>query len=272
MQNVLTVDVEDWESAISGVFGDFKPSTERVYKNTIELLEILEKYNSKATFFFLGEVAEKFPSLLKEVLNSGHSIACHGYTHREIHKLPFDKLKEELKKAKDTIEKIIGKEIIGFRAPNFSLMKASPEVLDLLVELGFKYDSSIFPYKKYQNEKMDLKPFWLETKNKNKIFEVPLSVISFFGLRIPCSGGAFFRNYPLFFTKLCLSKISKEKRPVNFYIHPHEFEDINFKNIGLKINFIRKFLEKNGRRRAGNYLLNILKNYKFNSIENIYFS
>ncbi|MEJ5166068.1 MAG: DUF3473 domain-containing protein, partial [Thermoanaerobaculia bacterium] len=165
-----------------------------------------------------------------------------------------------------------GKEIIGFRSPNFSLMKANPEVLDLLLELGFKYDSSVFPYKKYYGKKMDLKPFWLQTPKQNKIFEVPLSVISIYGIRIPCCGGAFFRNYPFFFTKFCFYEILREKRAVNFYIHPHEFEEIGFENIDIKLNFLRKYFEKNGRKKAGNYLLNILKDYKFNSIENIYFS
>lgn len=267
VQNILTVDVEEWESAISGIFGEYKPSTEKVYKSTMELLEIFNKFNAEATFFVLGEVAEKFPSLLKNILNSGNAIACHSYTHIEIHKLSLNKLIDDIKKAKDIVEQIIGERIIGFRAPNFSLMKANPEILNLLLELGFKYDSSIFPYKKFNGRKVPLEPFWLGTPDGKRIFEIPLSVISIFGIRIPCCGGAFIRNYPFVFTKYCFKKILKEKRSVVFYFHPHEFEKINFKNINLNIGYLRKLLEKKGRGKAKGYLEFILKNFNFVSIE-----
>jgi len=268
IENILTIDVEDWESAISGIYGKILPSEENVYKNTIELLSILEKFNAKGTFFVLGEVAENFPSLLNEIETSGNEIGCHSFYHLEIQKIPLDELKENLKKAKDLIEQKIGKEVIGFRAPNFSLMKASPYVLDILIGLGFRYDSSIFPYKKFNGFDLKLEPFWLKTQMGGKIFEVPLSVFSFFGLKIPCLGGAFLRNYPFFLNKYFFKKVLKEGRRVVFYLHPHEFENINFKNLNL--NFLRKYLEKKGRDKAKDYLKYFLKKYRFNSIENIY--
>lgn len=270
MNNILTVDVEGWESALSGLWGEIVSADEKVLKNLYELLEIFEKYNAKGTFFFLGEVAEKFPSLLKDVLNCGNEIAYHGYYHRDLSKISFDELKEELKKGKDIIEQIIGKKIIGFRAPNFTLMKCKSDIFDLLLDLGFKYDSSIFPYKKYNGFFPEIKTHFLKTPSKREIFEVPLSVISIFGFRIPCLGGAFFRNYPFFMTKFAIKKIQKEKRQVVFYIHPHEFEDINFKNLNIKVNFLRKFLEKRGRKKVKFYLENLLERYKFDKIEKIY--
>ncbi len=264
-ENILTVDVEDWKSAISGIYGKILPSSENVYKNTIELLLILNDYNSKATFFILGEVAEKFPSLLKEVIKSGNEIGCHSYYHLELNKIPLNELKENLKKAKDLIEQIIGRKIIGFRAPNFSLMKCKPDVFDLLLDLGFKYDSSLFPYKKYNSFKMPLEPFFYKTPQGRKILEVPLSVFSFFGLKIPCLGGAFLRNYPFFLSKYFFNKILIEGRRVVFYLHPHEFENIN--SVNLKLNFLRKYFEKKGRKKIKNYLTYFLNKYKFNSID-----
>lgn len=269
-ENILTIDVEDWESAISGIYGKILPSSENVYKNTIELLSILNYFNAKGTFFFLGEVAEKFPALLKEVIKSGNEIGCHSYYHLELHKIPFNELKENIKKAKDLIEQIIGRKIIGFRAPNFSLMKCKPNVFDLLLDLGFKYDSSLFPYKKYNSFKIQLEPFFYKTPQGRKIFEIPLSVFSFIGLKIPCLGGAFLRNYPFFLSKYFFKKILKEGRKIVFYLHPHEFEKINFENLNL--NLFRKYFEKKGRNKAKNYLFFLFKKYKFNSIENFYFT
>lgn len=270
MNNILTIDVEGWENAISGLCGEIISSDEKVLKNLYELLEIFEKYDAKGTFFFLGELADKFPRILKEVESLGHSIAFHCYYHRDISKISFDKLNEELKNGKDLIEQIIGKKVIGFRAPNFTLMKCKMEIFDLLLDLGFKYDSSIFPYKKYNGFMPPLKPFWLKTPSGRQIFEVPLSVVSIFGFKIPCLGGAFLRNYPLFMTKFAIRRIQKEKRQIVFYIHPHEFEDINFKNINVKINFLRKILEKRGRKKVKFYLEILLEKFKFDKIEKIY--
>lgn len=270
MNNILTIDVEGWESALSGLYGKIVQTRDEILKNIYDLLEIFEKYNSKGTFFFLGEVAEKFPFLLKDVLNQGNEIAYHGYYHRDLSKISFKELKEELKKGKDIIEQIIGKKIIGFRAPNFTLMKCKIEIFDLLLDLGFKYDSSIFPYKKCNEFIPPLKPFRLKTPSGREIFEVPLSVISIFGFKIPCLGGAFLRNYPFFFTKYAIKKIQKEKRLAIFYIHPHEFQEINLKNINVKLNVLRKFFEKRGRKKAKFYLENLLEGFKFDKIEKIY--
>ncbi len=270
MINILTIDVEDWESGISGVYGKIYPSTEKVYKKTIELLELLEKYNARGTFFILGDVAEKYPKLIKDIFERGNEVASHCFYHRELHYLNLNELREDLKKSKNILEQIIGKEIIGFRAPNFSLMKVPGEVLDLLLDLGFKYDSSIFPYKKYNGMAVSLEPFWLETKNKRKIFEIPLTIYNFGGIRIPCCGGAFLRNYPFVLTRFFFEKINKKNRRVVFYTHSHEFEEINFKNLNMDLSFIRKYFEKRGRGKVKNIFLYFLKNFQFNSIENIF--
>ena len=149
LNNYLTVDVEDYYqvSAFEDFISkeDWNSYSSRVVPNTKNILSLLDKHNVKATFFVLGWTANKYPQLVKDIADKGHEISCHSYYHRLVYDLTPNEFREDTKQSKDILEQITGREVIGYRAPSYSITKKSLWALDILEELGFKYDSSIFP-------------------------------------------------------------------------------------------------------------------------------
>lgn len=147
--NYLTIDVEE-HFQVAAFEDIITPNTwsdhgSRVVKNTRLILELLKKYHTKATFFIVGWTAERAPELVREIMHHGHEIGCHSYLHRKIYDLTPEEFRKDTIKAKDILEQITGKSIAGYRAPSYSITKKSLWALNILKELGFEYDSSIFP-------------------------------------------------------------------------------------------------------------------------------
>ena len=149
MTNALTIDVEDYYhvSAFESIikYKDWGRFESRVEKNTMKILELLNTFKIKATFFILGWIAERSPQMVKEIQKEGHEIACHGYRHQLVYEIGPERFREDITRSKRILEDIIGKEVIGYRAPSYSITKKSLWGLNILAEEGFKYDSSIFP-------------------------------------------------------------------------------------------------------------------------------
>jgi len=149
MLNALSVDVEDYyqvsafEKAVR--FEDWGRHEIRVEKNTYRVLDLLDQYRVKATFFVLAWVAERSPALIRTIMNRGHEVASHGYAHRLIYTQTPSEFREETRRSKRILEDIIGQAIIGYRAASYSITERSLWALDILAEEGFQYDSSIFP-------------------------------------------------------------------------------------------------------------------------------
>lgn len=150
MKNVLTIDVEDYfhSTALSGVVkrDDWSVYPSRVVDNTHRLMDILDRFDSRATFFVLGWVAERFPMLVREISDRGHEVACHGFGHQLVHEMDPEEFRNDVRFAKDTLEDIIGRSVLGYRAPNYSITPESMWALDILIDEGFKYDSSLYTY------------------------------------------------------------------------------------------------------------------------------
>lgn len=213
---VLTVDLEDWFQVYNFSrtikFDDWENQEVRVVSNTNKVLSILDESNTKATFFVLGWVAEKFPELIREIHDKGHEIACHGYSHKPIFEMGRGEFAKDLDKSVDAIENACGVRPIGFRAPSFSVVKNTLWALDILREKGFKYDSSMVPtrHPDYGIQGIPKKPFKIRG-----IIEVPMTTT--YGLPF---GGGYFRLFPYFFTRHLMKK---HKKPI-FYVHPWEFD------------------------------------------------
>jgi len=246
--NYLTIDVEDYfqvsafESLVPKTDWDGYPS--RVERNTHKILAILDKSNVKATFFILGWTAERHPGLVKTIAENGHEIGCHSYHHRLVYDQTPEEFRRDTEKAKNILENIIGKPVHGYRAPSYSITDKSLWALRILHELGFTYDSSIFPihHDRYGIPSAPRYPFiWnLSTEtpqishhgatNSNvtassSLLEYPLSTITLLGKNIPVSGGGYFRLFPYWFTRYALRKINRrDKRQFVFYLHPWEFD------------------------------------------------
>lgn len=229
--NALTVDVEDYFHVAA-----LTPSIDRhswgsresrVVANTQRLLDIFGQFNVRATFFVLGWVAERHPELVREIASHGHEVACHGYSHRLVYEQSPEEFYEETKRAKHLLEAITGHAVLGYRAASYSIVRESLWALDFLVELGFVYDSSIFPVRhdRYGIPNAERVPHRLRTPKGSFIVEWPLATARFFAYRVPVAGGGYFRLLPYWFSRWGLASINRrEKLPFIFYLHPWEID------------------------------------------------
>lgn len=217
--------MEDWFQ-VENLREKFPPQTWdkcelRVESNTRKILDLLDRYDVKATFFVLGWIAERKPELVKEIHSRGHEMASHGYGHIINYELSREEIYEDIKKSKKMLESITGEKVIGYRAPNFSVTQ---DVIDALTTLGFEYDSSYHPFSGNQrygqlgsNEKGIFK------LNEN-LTEIPMSVWKnkFFELSI--AGGGYFRLYPYYLFRTLVSSYLKKNDYMIMYFHPWEFD------------------------------------------------
>jgi len=227
VKNALSIDVEEWfcgHILQKGLAGRGWEAQElRALKNTRKVLSILDYHQTKATFFVLGWLAERIPELIKEIDEAGHEIGIHGYAHISITEMTHDEFEADLMKALEVIGGLIKGRIYGFRAPHFTITSKTLWALDTLARHGIQYDSSVFPlsfHPDYGIPDSDLTIF----KITPGMIEVPLSVVDYFGNRIPCAGGGYFRLFPYGLTKHLLARCNREGRPIVFYLHPWELD------------------------------------------------
>jgi polysaccharide deacetylase family protein (PEP-CTERM system associated) len=249
--NALTIDVEDYYmvSAFSDVvkFEDWHSYESRIEKNTYILLNLLNKHNVKATFFILGWVAEHYPELVRNIHSAGHEVACHGYNHRLIYHLTPKQFREDVRIAKNILEDITGTPVIGYRAASYSIIKKTLWALDILIEEGFLYDSSIFPihHDRYGLPEADRFPHVIK-RNNGTIMEFPPSTYKMFGQNIPVAGGGYLRLFPLHLTKTAFKRInSNEKKPFVLYLHPWEIDTDQPRLNGRLKSKIRHYINLN---------------------------
>ncbi len=231
MQNAFTVDVEDYfqVSAFESVVDRSQWTTypSRVEDNTRRVLDLVERHGTKATCFVLGWVAERHPKLVEEIARRGHDVACHGYSHRLIYNQTPADFAEETRRAKDVLEQIVGRPIRGYRAASYSITAKSLWALDTLIELGFEYDSSIFPVRhdRYGIPGAPRVPHIIERSGGGSIVEFPISTLNLGVYRLPIGGGGYFRIFPYWLSAgaiACLNLL--ERRPAMFYVHPWEVD------------------------------------------------
>lgn len=222
----ISVDVEDGINiAMRDVFGQEMTPTKRVITNTEKILDLFSEYNVKGTFFVLGQVAEHYPGLVKDIYNRGHEIGVHGYDHYKFQTMSRDVARDQLKRAKAILEDLTGEEVMGHRAPAFSINENTKWGLQLLAELGFTYDSSIMPCQatSYGWEGFPQDITKLKFDNGNSIFEIPMSTVNLGFREVPCLGGSYFRLLPYWITSLAIKEVAKERNPI-FYMHPYEMD------------------------------------------------
>lgn len=243
IRNYLTIDVEDYfqVSAFEKIVSveNWGAYESRVSRNTDRILDILEKHNTHATFFVVGWVAERYPELVKEIKKAGHEIGCHSYLHRRVYTLSPAEFKEDTDKAKKILEDILGEAIFGYRAPSYSITNKSLWALDILEELGFTYDSSIFPIY-HDNYGIPDSPRFEYVLPGGKLKEYPISTVRYFRKNLPVSGGGYFRLFPYSFSRNKLKSINEsERKPFMFYLHPWEIDPTQprMQNAGLLSRF-----------------------------------
>jgi len=229
--NAFSVDVEDYFQVAAlapAIPRDSWPSREsRVERNTQVLLDLLAERGIRGTFFVLGWIAERHPALVKRIAAAGHEIASHGFSHRLIYDQSPAEFREETARSKGLLEDLIGAAVIGYRAASFSITRRSLWALDTLIELGFRYDSSIFPIRhdRYGIPGASPEPGTITAPSGRTIAEFPMSAAKFLGLRVPVCGGGYFRLLPYRLTLGGLTQINRTYgRPFTFYLHPWEVD------------------------------------------------
>lgn len=231
MKHVLSVDVEDYfqveafAGSVDRESWDRWPS--RVVANTQRVLDLFDQHDAKATFFFVGWVAARFPHLVREVQSRGHELACHSYWHRTVYSLSPDEFRRDTRQAKQAIEDAAGAAVNGYRAPSWSITKASLWALDILAEEGFTYDSSIYPihHDLYGVPGAKRFPYTHTCGNGLKLREYPPATLRLLGTNFPVAGGGYLRIFPSACTELAFRTFEKSYRErVVVYLHPWELD------------------------------------------------
>lgn len=220
VKNAITFDIEDWCQAAYD--GSALP-TSAVVDNTQRALCVLAETKTMATFFILGSVANRYPELVRQIGDAGHEVALHGYNHQPVSAQSPRQFLEDIRRARATIEDIVGRRIVGFRAPDFSISRKNWWAMGVLESEGFLYDSSVFPIfnKRYGNPFAPRFPF--VAGPGGILMEFPISTLRLCGLNLPFAGGSYLRLLPYTLIRQVVHHINgREKQPAIIYFHPYE--------------------------------------------------
>lgn len=225
-KQLFTVDVE--ESFHAAALEPFVPRnrwaqvSSRVERGVDRLLELLARHGATGTFFTLGLVAERTPDVVRRIVAGGHEVASHGWSHRRVNQMTPHEFRGEVVRSRDLLADLSGQPVLGFRAPNFSILAGCEWAFDILLEEGFVYDSSIFPSRRsgagFESHVQSFQ------RSGGNLLEFPMTAASVGSLRIPAGGGAWFRLLPYSLTRRALLQAADREIPGMFYIHPWELD------------------------------------------------
>jgi polysaccharide deacetylase family protein (PEP-CTERM system associated) len=227
--NAMTVDVEDYfqVSAFRGAvrYDDWGRIESRVERNTQKALDLLSEFNIRGTFFILGWIAERFPALVRKIQTAGHELGCHSYAHRLIYELTPEEFRADTCRALQAIEDASGAQVRAYRAPSFSVTPQSTWAIEILLELGFTLDSSIFPVRHdlYGFVGAPCRPFRI-CVNGTRLTEFPPPTMRVGNWTFPVTGGGYSRVLPLGFQVRALRAIERRNETFVLYLHPWELD------------------------------------------------
>jgi polysaccharide deacetylase family protein (PEP-CTERM system associated) len=229
MRHHFTVDVEEYfqvtalETAAPRV--SWSGFESRVDASVGRLLDLLTRYAARATFFVLGWVAARHPRLVETIAAAGHEIGSHGWDHALVTRQTPEAFRHSVRRTKAVLETLTGQPVLGFRAPSFSIVRGHEWALDVLIEEGYRYDSSLFPVRRpgygYPDGSRD--PHWL-ARPSGRLAEMPPATLCRWGLVLPAGGGGYFRLLPYGLVRAALQDSARRGRPATFYIHPWELD------------------------------------------------
>jgi polysaccharide deacetylase family protein (PEP-CTERM system associated) len=190
-----------------------------------QLLDLLARYNATGTFFVLGWLADRHPSVVRDIAAAGHEIASHGWAHERVTHICPDRFRQDIRDARQALEDVSGAPVIGYRAPSFSITRANDWALDIIVEEGYRYDSSLFPIVRsgygYVGGNPDV--HWI-TRPSGRLLELPPATLTVGGVRLPAAGGAYFRLLPLTLVRSAFRAYDRRAARGTFYLHPWELD------------------------------------------------
>jgi polysaccharide deacetylase family protein (PEP-CTERM system associated) len=231
MKHVFTVDVEEWfqVSAFERLVerGDWAAQPSRVDACVDRLLALLAEAGSSGTFFVLGWLADRRPGLVRRIADAGHEIASHGWWHRRVTTQQPAEFRADVRRARVLLEDIAGVPVTGYRAPSFSIVPGLEWAFDVLLDEGYRYDSSVFPIRRssgYGYPDAPSQPYRLR-RAAGELLELPITPLVVAGARVPASGGAYFRHLPYVVTRAMLRQRAARGTPGVFYLHPWEIDE-----------------------------------------------
>ena len=228
-RHFFTVDVEEHfqVSAFEGYVSraDWDSYESRVRRNVDRLLEILDRHECHGTFFVLGWIAERHPNVVRSISACGHEIASHGWDHRRVTDLTPEEFRGSVRRSKHTLEVLSGAPVLGYRAPSFSIVPGREWALDILIEEGYRYDSSLFPIPRpgYGYASAPREPHQL-TRPTGTLLELPPATLRWMGWNLPAAGGAYFRIFPYGLVGAAFRQAERRGVPATFYVHPWEID------------------------------------------------
>jgi polysaccharide deacetylase family protein (PEP-CTERM system associated) len=225
--NALTVDVEDYfhVSALAPHIdrGSWDTRPCRVERNVGRLLDLFEANGAHATFFTLGWVADRYPQLVRRIVDAGHELASHGYAHRRASEQAAPEFREDVRRAKALLEDVAGRRVRGYRAPSFSIDRRNEWAFDVLQEEGYSYSSSVYPVRHDHYGMPDAPRF--PYRARPGLLEIPLTTTQWLGRNLPAGGGGYFRLLPYGVSRWALRRVNAiDRHPAVFYLHPWEID------------------------------------------------
>lgn len=231
VRNALSVDVEEYYHAV--VFREgIKGAADHRFVSRVEVsidrvLALLGRYAVRATFFILGEVAVSHPVMVRKIAGEGHEVACHGYRHELVWRQTPKQFRADIHRAKGLLEDLTDQPVLGYRAPTFSISPTEEWAYDILLEEGFRYDSSIYPiiHDRYGHVGAPRFPYKIWRNGQHGLIEFPIGTVRFLRLNLPIGGGGYFRLLPLRVTRFGIKRVNaREGQPIMFYFHPWELD------------------------------------------------
>lgn len=274
IRNAMSVDVEDWFH-IENFAGRIPRDTwddypTRVVENTDRLLDLFDEFGTRATFFVLGWVAERFPDLVRSIHRRGHEIGCHSYLHRLVYNLSPDEFRDDTARCKSLLEDLTGEPVLGYRAPTYSITDKNFWALDVLVELGFRYDSSVFPvhHDRYGVPDFDRWPVAdFETPAGQHIHEFPMTTFRVGQVNLPAAGGGYLRMLPEAWSHHGIRAANRRNRPAIIYLHPWEVDPDVPRLSGLKpVTYVRSYLNLG---RTYDRVSRLLSHYRWGTVAEV---
>jgi polysaccharide deacetylase family protein (PEP-CTERM system associated) len=229
---ILSFDVEEHHRIEAAAGLDVAPALREEYRRRMArttgwILDLLAARDIRATFFIVGQIAEDDPRMVRTIAEAGHEVASHGWDHRRILAMDPQGFREDLRKSKDALEQAGSAAVVGYRAPTFSLVRATAWALDVLGDLGFQYDSSIYPvhHDRYGIPDAPRGPFMAQG-SRHEILEIPPATVRVAGANLPVGGGGYFRLLPGPLMRMALSRSRRDPSvgATMLYFHPWEFD------------------------------------------------
>lgn len=227
--NGLSVDVEDWfhVGAFEDVIarGNWESLSDRVERNVLEILDLFDEADVRATFFTLGWVAKRHPALMRRIADKGHEIASHGWDHARVHTMDRKQFGEDIARARKVIEDASGTAVTGYRAPSFSIDQRTPWAYAELADQGYTYSSSVAPIAHDHYGWREAPRFAFRPLPWSDLLEIPVTTAELGGKRLAAGGGGFFRVLPYAFSRWAIRQVNRrDSRPAVFYFHPWEID------------------------------------------------